>query len=150
MAVGAPATTQEGESLRPRHLLLVEDNDAHARLVMMALAEHAVPVTTDWVADGDEAIAYLHREGRFAGRAELDLVLLDLKLPTVDGFDVLAEIRKDDRLKAMPVVVLTTSSYELDMQEAEQAGASGFLVKPITYDEWRAMAGKILTTWCGG
>jgi len=136
--------------LRPRHLLIVEDNNAHARLVMMALAEHAVPITTDWVADGDEALAYLHRQGRFAERGELDLVLLDLRLPTIDGFDVLNEIKKNDELKGIPVVVLTTSSYELDMQKAEQAGASAFLVKPITYDDWRLMAGKILQTWCSG
>jgi CheY-like chemotaxis protein len=136
--------------LRPRHLLLVEDNNAHARLVMMALAEHAFPITTDWVADGDEALDYLHRRGRFSERGDLDLVLLDLKLPTVDGFGVLSDIKNHADLKDIPVVVLTTSSYELDMERAEKAGASGFMVKPITYDEWRSMAGDILKTWCSG
>jgi CheY-like chemotaxis protein len=134
--------------LRPRHLLIVEDNGAHARLVRMALSEQSCPVTTDWVTDGDDAIDYLHRRGRFADRGELDLILLDLRLPTIDGFNVLTEAKSHDHLKKIPVVVLTTSSYEPDMRRAEAAGASAFMVKPITYDEWREMAGTILTTWC--
>jgi CheY-like chemotaxis protein len=134
--------------VKPRHLLIVEDNGAHARLVRMALAEQQCPVTTDWVADGDSAMDYLHRRGKFADRADPDLILLDLRLPTIDGFDVLVEVKNHSKLKDIPVVVLTTSSYEPDMRRAEAAGASAFLVKPILYDEWREMAGQILAKWC--
>jgi len=114
----------------------------------MALAEAAPSVTVDCVTDGDAALAYVHRQGPFAGRPELDLVLLDLRLPTVDGFKVLNEMKSHDHLKNMPVVILSTSSCDTDVQRAKAAGASAFVVKPATYDEWCDMARSLVEKWC--
>ncbi|MBE0635143.1 response regulator, partial [Candidatus Bipolaricaulota bacterium] len=99
----------------PVEILLVEDNEGDARLAQEALKDAKVSNKITWVRDGVEALAFLRREGAHAGSARPDVILLDLNLPKKDGREVLAEIKEDDDLRRIPVVVLTVSDAEEDI-----------------------------------
>src|SRR5437870_383965 len=103
------------KNTRPIEILLIEDNPGDARLTQEALKDGKVQNRLTVVPDGVEAMAYLHREGKYATAPRPDLVLLDLNLPKMDGREVLREVKGDDRLKTIPVVVLTTSAAEQDV-----------------------------------
>jgi len=132
---------------RAFHLLLVEDNAAHAKLAMMAIRSGTVPVTVDWVADGEQALAYLHRHPPHEKHPEVDLILLDLKAPRVDGFETLRQIKADPELRAIPVVVLSASLNKADMEEAYRNYANSYLVKPLDFDEFQHMISDLVTYW---
>lgn len=118
-------------------ILLVEDNDDHAELVLRSLEDHRVANTITRVADGEQALDYLHARGKFAGDAERpDLVLLDLRLPRVDGLDVLEGIKSTPELANIPVVVLTTSQAERDLAQAYERKANAYVVKPVDFDKF--------------
>lgn len=121
---------------RPIEILLVEDNPGDVRLTQEALKEGKVRNRMQVVGDGVEAMAYLRREGRYADAARPDLVLLDLNLPRKDGREVLAEIKGDDALKVIPVVVLTTSSAEEDVLRSYNLHANCYIVKPVDLDQF--------------
>jgi two-component system, chemotaxis family, response regulator Rcp1 len=112
-------------------ILLVEDNDGDARLAEELLREGRVPSRVFRVVDGEEAMAFLRKEGSYAGAPCPHLVLLDLNMPRKDGREVLAEIRGDERLKGIPVVVLTTSNDEDDIFRMMSLGASGYIKKSV-------------------
>lgn len=117
-------------------ILLVEDNEAHAELVLEALDEHRIANETHHVEDGEAALDYLFRRGQYADEAKSPrphVVLLDLRLPKVDGLQVLREIKDDPGLKTIPVVVLTTSSAERDLAQAYQHHANSYIVKPVDF-----------------
>jgi CheY-like chemotaxis protein len=120
-------------------ILLVEDDLAHAEIVRRNLADFRVANRLLHVEDGQAALDYLRREGKFAG-ADLaprpDLVLLDLRLPKVDGLEVLRRMRADEDLRGIPVVVLTTSAAESDMVKAYEGGAGSYLVKPVNFEKF--------------
>lgn len=121
-----------------RHVLLVEDNPNDAELTLGELGKHMHPGHIDHVKDGVEAIDYLRRRGRYAGRADAKplVVLLDLKLPMVSGLDVLREIKGDPLLRATPVVVLTSSREERDVVESYELGVNAYVVKPVGFQEF--------------
>jgi CheY-like chemotaxis protein len=121
---------------RDLHILLVEDNPGDARLTMETFREAKREKHLSHVADGAEALAFLRREGPFSSAPRPDLVLLDLNLPCKDGREVLAEIKSDDRLKRIPVVVFTTSEAEDDVLKVYNLCANCYVSKPIQLDEF--------------
>lgn len=129
------------------HFLLVEDDEDHAELIRLALAENGPLVTLDWVRDGEEALAFLRREGPHAHRRRPDVVLLDLRLPRIDGLAVLAEIKTDDTLRSIPVVVLTTSRADADRATAYASHANSFVTKPVDFEKFHRMIKDLGAYW---
>jgi CheY-like chemotaxis protein len=130
------------------NLLLVEDNAADAMLVEEAIRVHDVPVDLHIVADGEEAIAFIERAERDPRAPCPDMVLLDLNLPKRSGSDVLQRIRRSERCKHVPVVILTSSDSSRDRSEASRFGANRYFRKPTDYDEYMTV-GKVLNEVLG-
>ena len=121
---------------RPVEILLVEDNPADVRLTVEALKEGKVRNNLSIARDGVEALQFLRREGVHADARRPDLVLLDLNLPRKDGREVLADIKADEDLKKIPVVVLTTSSAEVDILKSYSLHANCYITKPVDLDQF--------------
>jgi len=134
-------------SERQIQILLVEDNSGDARLTLEALKETALYNKLQHVVDGVEALAYLRREGRHAHAARPDLILLDLNLPRKDGREVLAEIKADQELRRIPVVVLTTSQSEEDISKAYDLNANCYVAKPVDLDHFIKVVRIIEEFW---
>ena len=119
-------------------ILLVEDDPKDIDLTLAALGEYKLANEVIVVRDGAEALDYLHRKGNYSSRARENpaVVLLDLKLPKVDGLEVLREIRSDERLKLIPVVVLTSSREDRDMVASYKLGVNAYVVKPVDFHEF--------------
>lgn len=132
---------------RPLHFLLVEDDDDHADLVLRSLRDERIRNTMDRVADGRSAMSYIRREGHFVDRQLPDVVLLDLKLPEMDGHEVLAALKDDEDLRLIPVIVLTTSGAEADRARAYMHGANSYVVKPLGFDAFRRMVQDLQFYW---
>jgi two-component system response regulator len=130
-------------------ILMVEDNPADVRLTQEALRDAKVQVNMNVVEDGNEAMAYLRREGKYKDSVQPDIMLLDLNLPGKDGREVLAEMKADPALKHIPVVVLTTSRAEEDICRVYNLQAACYVTKPVDFDEFvkvvRAIEGFWLT-----
>ncbi len=134
----------------PFTILLVEDNIDHAEMVIRNLEEVPLAHTVVHLEDGEAALDYLHARGNFGDResAELPhLLLLDLRLPKLSGLDVLAQVKGDDRLRALPVVVLTTSDAETDVAQAYTRYANSFLTKPADFAELGRMLKDVVFYW---
>jgi two-component system, response regulator len=120
-------------------ILLIEDEEDHARLIMKGL-KSVMNLINDivWIENGGEALDYLFKRGKYENQdiSTPGLILLDLKLPIKDGFDVLTEIKKDEILRKIPVVMLTTSSNSEDVNIAMELGANDFIVKPVKFDDF--------------
>jgi two-component system response regulator len=124
---------------KPITILLVEDDPAHAEIVRRNLADFRVANRIHHVNDGQAALDYLFHQGAYADpetNPRPDLVLLDLRLPKVDGQEVLRRIKADEGLRRIPTVVLTTSAVELDMIQAYSQGAGSYLVKPVDFEKF--------------
>jgi CheY-like chemotaxis protein len=119
----------------------------HAELIQMTLAESRIGNTFDRVSDGEEALAYLRREGAYTNKPQPDVVLLDLKLPKVDGHEVLAQIKSDESLRRISVVVLTTSQSEADKVKAYYNHANSYLTKPIDFGRFQQMVKDLELYW---
>jgi CheY-like chemotaxis protein len=134
---------------RSRQILVVDDDPRNVELIVSALAEQGFPHETTVARDGAEALDYLFRRGTFAGRNghQPDLVLLDLKMPCRDGFDLLREVRADETLKLLPVVVFTSSEEERDRLKSYQLGANAYVVKPVAYEEFLQAIQAISLFW---
>ena len=119
-------------------ILLVEDSPRDAELALEALGEHHLANDVLHVRDGVEALDYLYRRGPFAGRSngQPAVVLLDLKLPKVDGIEVLRQMKSDPTLKLIPVVVMTSSREEQDVVNSYQLGVNAYMVKPVEFHEF--------------
>ena len=130
-----------------KKFLLVEDNDAHAKLVLMQFRDKADTIEIDRVADGEQALAYLRREGAYAGKERPDVVLLDLKLPRINGQEVLRQLKADEELRRIPVVVLTTSRAERDMDEAYRSHVNSYLIKPFDFGRFQNMLEDVASYW---
>jgi two-component system, chemotaxis family, response regulator Rcp1 len=128
-------------------ILLVEDNAGDARLAQEALRDGKVRNALHHVWDGEEAMAFLRRSGKYAAAPRPDLILLDLNLPRMDGSEVLAEIKKDDSLKSIPVVILTTSSNEQDILRSYNLHANCYITKPVTMVEFIRAVTAIQDFW---
>jgi two-component system, chemotaxis family, response regulator Rcp1 len=131
----------------PIDILLVEDNPGDVRLTIEALKEAKVVNRLTTVGDGVDALAYLHRQGRYAGVTRPDLILLDLNLPKMDGRQVLAEIKKDPSLRRIPVVILTTSRAEEDIMRSYDLHANCYITKPVDLDQFMVVVKSIENFW---
>lgn len=121
-----------------KRILLVEDSPNDIELILAALSEHRLANEVVVVRDGEEALDYLYRRGVFKLRMEGTpvVVLLDLKLPKVDGLEVLAQLKSDPELKKLPVVVLTSSREEQDLLDSYELGTNAYVVKPVDFHEF--------------
>lgn len=143
-----PSTRVFNESFgRPIEILLVEDSPSDVAMTVAAFREGRIANEMHVVTDGDEALAYLRKQPPFAGVRRPDLVLLDLNLPKKDGREVLEEIKGDDDLKVVPVVVLTTSSAETDILRSYQLHANSYVTKPVGVDAFFAAIRGIEDFW---
>lgn len=131
----------------PAHFLLVEDNQSHADLIRMAFAENNIANSLDHVEDGEKAIQYLQGTAEYSSRRLPDIILLDIRLPKVDGHEVLRFIKSDDRLNVIPVVMLTTSDAEIDRTKAYQEHANSYLTKPVDFDQFQKMIKDLKFYW---
>ena len=132
---------------RPIEILLVEDNPGDVRLTQEALTEAKVINNLSVVDNGVDALLFLRQEGRYSGAARPDLVLLDLNMPRKDGREVLAEIKKDDKLKRIPVVILTTSEAEEDIIRSYDLHANCYVTKPVNLDRFIKVVQSIEDFW---
>lgn len=128
-------------------ILLVEDNEGDARLAMEAMRDSKIRNKMHHVSDGEEAMAFLHKEGKYTKVPRPDLVLLDLNLPKKDGRQVLAEIKEDDELKRIPVVILTVSSAEEDILKTYNLHANCYITKPIDLSQFMKVVRSIEDFW---
>ncbi len=119
-------------------ILLVEDDPRDVELTLTALEEYNLANEVTVVRDGQQALDYLYCRGEFSTRASENpaVLLLDLKLPKVDGLEVLQKVKSDDRLKRIPVVVLTSSHEEVDMMRSYELGVNAYVVKPVDFHEF--------------
>lgn len=120
------------------HILLAEDDPNDVELSLIALADYNVANEVVVVGDGEEALDYLYRRGAFENRASGNpvVLLLDLKMPKVDGLEVLRVIKADEQFRTMPVVVLTSSREERDLAESYKLGVNAYVVKPVNFHEF--------------
>jgi CheY-like chemotaxis protein len=144
----------EGETMlgEPILVMLIEDNIDHAELVMRTLEEHRIANKVRHFLDGQSALDYLFHQGEFAETKETRLphvILLDLRLPRVDGIDVLKAIKEDPGLKSIPVVVLTTSEAEKDVAKAYYNHANSYLVKPVGFEDFKKLMDDLGFYWLG-
>lgn len=130
-------------------ILLCEDSDHDIELTLAALDGHNLTNQVVVARDGVEALDYLYRRGRFADRAEGNplVVLLDLKMPRVDGIEVLRQVKSDAALKTIPIVMLTSSREEKDLVESYRLGANAYVVKPVDFGQFTDAVGKIGLFW---
>lgn len=132
------------------NILLVEDNMAHAELVKRSFEEHSLANKIQHVRDGEEALNYLFQREKYADAESYPLphvVLLDLRLPRVDGLEVLKQIRMSEKTKKLPVVVLTTSAAETDAARAYEFHANSYLVKPLDFDQFSSLMKDLGFYW---
>jgi CheY-like chemotaxis protein len=127
----------------PIEVLLVEDDPGDVLMTQEAFEMHKVRNRLTVVSDGAEALSYLRREGQYADAVRPDLVLLDLNLPRRDGRQVLEEIKKDDELCRIPVVVLTTSSADEDILRSYQLHANAYVTKPVDFEQFISVIRQI-------
>ena len=135
------------ESSKTIEILLVEDNPADIRLAQEAFKDAKVRNILHTVGDGVEAMAFLRRQGKYADVARPDLILLDLNLPKKDGREVLAEIKTDERLKLIPVVILTVSKDEEDILKTYTLHANCYITKPIDFEQFMKVVKSIEEFW---
>ena len=139
--------SREGELML---ILLVEDDPAHAEIVRRNLKDFCVASRIIHVIDGQAALDYLFRQGAYADPAASPrphLTLLDLRLPKVDGLEVLRRIKEEEGLKKMPVIVLSTSAVESDVAKAYALGAGGYLVKPVDFEKFSSLMKAFCSYW---
>ena len=132
---------------KPIEILLAEDNPGDARLTVEGFKDAKVKNNITVVEDGIEALTYLRHEGPYANVALPDLILLDLNMPKKDGREVLAEIKADEKLRRIPVLIFTVSSAERDILEAYNLQASAFITKPIDLDEFITVVRSLEEFW---
>ena len=132
-----------------RTLLLVEDNPNDVELTLTALKEAHLANEVVVANDGEQALDFLYRRGKYAGRTtpQPGVILLDLKMPKVDGHEVLRHIRSDPELRLVPVVVLTSSREERDLYESYDNGANSYVVKPVDFEEFITAISKLGVFW---
>lgn len=136
----------------PLLILLVEDNEDHAELVRRSLAEHRVANKIIWVDNGEKALHYLLHQEEYLAPAESprpNLILLDLRLPRMDGLEVLTYIKRDPELQRIPVVILTSSAAETDIAKAYELHANSYIVKPVDFLKFTELMEDLGYYWLG-
>jgi chemotaxis family two-component system response regulator Rcp1 len=140
-------TDTTGSRLAPIEVLLVEDSAGDVRLTREAMKDAKVHISLNVAKDGIEAMAILKHEGKYANAPRPDLILLDLNLPRKDGREVLKEIKEDDALKSIPVVILTTSSSKEDVHNSYQLHANCYITKPVALEGFLKVIQSIDNFW---
>lgn len=132
-----------------KRILLAEDSPQDVEMTLAALSEHKLTNEIVVVNDGEQALDYLYMRGRYAGRAPGNpiLVLLDLKMPKVDGLEVLRSIKQDETLRTTPVVMLTSSREEQDVVRSYQLGINAYVVKPVDFHSFIEAVKQLGTFW---
>ena len=132
-----------------KRILLAEDNPRDVELTLAALDEHHLANEVVIVNDGAEALDYVYRRGKYASRPDNNpvVVLLDLKMPKVDGLEVLKTMKGDPRLKAIPIVVLTSSREERDLVASYNLGVNAYVVKPVDFQQFVAAVRELGAFW---
>lgn len=135
--------------IKLKRILLVEDSANDAELTMKALAKKSLANEVEWVKDGQQALDYLTHQGTYINRPGNNpgLILLDLKLPKVDGLEVLRVIKTTDSLKSIPVVVLTSSREERDLTESYNLGVNSYVVKPVDFHDFMDAVTELGIFW---
>ena len=130
-------------------ILLVEDNPSDAELEVHALKKYNLANNLEWVKDGEAALDYLFYRGKYADRKTgyPHVVLLDLRLPKIDGMEVLREIRNNEKTRELPVVILTSSQEDRDLTESYNLGVNSFVTKPIAFDEFAKTVADLGLYW---
>jgi CheY-like chemotaxis protein len=128
-------------------ILLVEDNKGDVGLIEEVFEEAKIRNNLHVAEDGEEALLYLHGEGKFSGSPRPDIILLDLNLPKKGGREVLREIKEDENLHNIPVIVLTTSDAEKDIIGAYDLHANAYITKPLDFDQFIKVVGSIENFW---
>ncbi len=130
-------------------ILLVEDNPTDAELTMRALRKGNLANQITWVKDGAEALEFIFRNGAYAGRPDQNprLILLDLKLPKLDGIEVLKRIKADDRTRPIPVVMVTSSQEGRDITESYNLGVNSYVVKPVEFEQFSETVARAGFYW---
>lgn len=131
-------------------ILLVEDNPTDAELCIRTLRKHGFADRLSWSKDGAEALDFIYCRGRYAGRSGRPyprVILLDLRLPKVDGAEVLKQLKSDERTRTIPVVVLTSSKEERDITESYRLGVNSYISKPVTYEEFADTVARLGVYW---
>jgi two-component system, chemotaxis family, response regulator Rcp1 len=132
---------------RAVQILIVEDNPADARLVREVMRDSKVLNEIHWVPDGVEALAFLRGQGKYADAPRPNLIFLDLNMPRKDGREVLAEVKADERLKRIPIVVMTSSQAEEDVARAYDQHANCYVRKPIDFDQFHLVVKTLENFW---
>ena len=135
------------EDIRTFEILLVEDNPGDSRLVIEAFRDSETFNNLHTVDDGEEAMSFLHQEGKYADAPRPDLILLDLNLPKKDGREVLAEIKGDSELRRIPVVIMTMSSAEEDILYTYNLHVNSYITKPVDLDNFMNMFKSVEEFW---
>ena len=133
-------------------VMLIEDNLDHAELVMRTLSDHKVANQIRHFSEGQSALDYLYRRGEYSDPAKSprpNLILLDLRLPRIDGLEILKEIKNTEELRSIPVVVLTTSEADRDIARAYMNHANSYLVKPVGFEEFNQLMEDMGYYWLG-
>lgn len=139
--------TQPNEAVE---ILLVEDTPTDAELTIRALKKRSLVNNLVWVKDGAEALDFLFASGAYAGRDSAHqpkVVLLDLRLPRVSGIEVLRRIKADERTRSIPVVVLTSSKEDVDVEECYRLGVNSYITKPVSFDAFIEAVGELGLYW---
>ena len=134
---------------RSVEILLVEDNPTDAELTMRALRRNNLANNVTWMKNGVEALDFICRRGAYASRSEdhPKLILLDLKLPKVDGIEVLRQLKANEKTRTIPVVVLTSSAEERDIVESYRLGVNSYIAKPVEFDQFSETVAKAGYYW---
>ena len=131
----------------PIKILLVEDNPDHVILTKAALAEHSLMNEIYVAKDGQEALDFMYNRGKYSDAPKPGLILLDLKLPKVDGFEVLRQLKNDPQLKSIPIIILTTSAEGEEIVRGYAEGANSYITKPVKFDEFSKKIKNIHLYW---
>lgn len=134
-------------SAEPLNILLVEDDPSDVLLTKKALAQAGIAESLNVARDGVEALEFLRREGQDSAAKRPDLILLDLNMPRMDGREFLQVVKADKNTKRIPVVVLTTSDSQVDVEQSYDLHANCFITKPVNYDQFNSMMQKLADFW---
>ena len=140
-------TTIEITTVKPVEILLVEDNPGDVTLTKKALTKSKLANNLDVASDGEEALSYLRKEGKFSSAKRPDLILLDLNLPKKNGVEVLKAIKSDVNLKRIPTVILTTSKKEEDILKSYNNHANCYITKPVDLMQFHTVVSNIENFW---
>lgn len=137
------------EEIEHVEILLAEDNPHDAELAIRGLEKHKLANNVTWVKNGEQALDYVFRRGEFADRTNNGprLILLDLKMPKVDGIEVTRIIKSDERTRHIPIVIMTSSQEEKDVADSYSFGANSYIVKPLDFQSLTEVAGQVGFYW---